>query len=160
MFFSFWTFRSFSGDESLSDEHRLQAFAQMTVVFAPKGTDADGEIERMLRQHSVPKRVVVVSSDHRLHKAASRRRARCVDSEEFWQILESESAEAQAEPIHNHDAKPGPHQNPDELKHWLHEFSGAAAEATDPEGDPPDHSGLRQDYVREVEEQLRKGRLR
>ena len=73
----------FDAFTAVSDEHRLQAFAQMTVVFAPKGTDADGEIERMLRQHSVPKRVVVVSSDHRLHKAASRRRARCVDSEEF-----------------------------------------------------------------------------
>lgn len=69
--------------ESVSDDARLASDTGLTILFAPQGCDADGEIERLLKSHSAPKQVVVVSSDHRLHKAARRRKARCVDSEEF-----------------------------------------------------------------------------
>lgn len=76
---------------SLSDDNRRQIVNGLMVLYAPKGTDADTEIERLLQQHSVPRRILVVSSDHRLHKSAGRRRARCVDSEDFWTSLTSES---------------------------------------------------------------------
>ena len=69
--------------ESTSDANRSQDHGGLHVLFAPKGTDADTEIERLLNQHSSPKQVLVVSSDHRLHKAARRRKAACVDSEDF-----------------------------------------------------------------------------
>ena len=69
--------------DSTSDANRSQDQGGLHVLFAPKGTDADTEIERLLNQHSSPKQVLVVSSDHRLHKAARRRKAACVDSEEF-----------------------------------------------------------------------------
>lgn len=60
------------------------------VVYAPPGTDADSEIERLLKQHSSPKQVIMVSSDHRLHKAARRRKARPIDSEDFMQEMEEQ----------------------------------------------------------------------
>ena len=78
---------------SASDINRYQESSGIAVVFAPRGTDADSEIERILKHHSAPTRVLVVSSDHRLHKAASRRRAKCVDSEEFWDSLEESSSQ-------------------------------------------------------------------
>lgn len=70
--------------ESVSNLDREQQHRGLNVLFAAQGRDADSLIERMLQRHSVPRRVIVVSSDHRLHKAARRRRARCVDSEDFW----------------------------------------------------------------------------
>ncbi|MCA9062413.1 MAG: NYN domain-containing protein [Planctomycetaceae bacterium] len=64
-----------------------------TVVFAAPGTDADSDIEERLAGHSSPRQVVVVSSDHRIQKAAHRRRAKCVDSEVFWKQLTTEDVQ-------------------------------------------------------------------
>lgn len=74
-------FTSESNDRRSTDEGGLR------VLFAPKGTDADSEIERLLNQTSAPRQTLVVSSDHRLHKAARRRKASCVDSEDFWEEI-------------------------------------------------------------------------
>ncbi len=64
------------------------ATAGVAVHFAGLKADADSEIERLLASHSAPKQVLVVSSDHRLHKAARRRRALAIDSDVFWDLLE------------------------------------------------------------------------
>jgi predicted RNA-binding protein with PIN domain len=61
--------------------------APLRVRFSQAGRDADSEIELMIESHSSPRQVLVISSDHRLHKAARRRRARCIDSEKFWESL-------------------------------------------------------------------------
>ncbi len=66
--------------------------SSLTIQFSAASSDADTEIEQLLAHHSSPSQVVVVSSDHRLHKAAARRNAVCVDSEEFLDSLQ-ESAE-------------------------------------------------------------------
>lgn len=60
----------------------------LSVCFSRDGRDADEEIERILDTHSSPRQVLVVSSDHRLHKAASRRKAGCMDSEDFLRQFE------------------------------------------------------------------------
>lgn len=60
----------------------------MLVIFSPTSIEADDVIEELIGQHSAPKQLLVVSSDHRLHKAARSRRAMAVDSEEFVQQLE------------------------------------------------------------------------
>jgi predicted RNA-binding protein with PIN domain len=60
-----------------------------SVRFSESGRDADEEIEELLAAHSSPRQVLVVSSDHRLQKAASRRKARWIDSEEFLRQLRS-----------------------------------------------------------------------
>jgi predicted RNA-binding protein with PIN domain len=65
----------------------------LTVQYSAGGRDADAEIERFLATHSSPGQVLVVSSDHRLHKAASGRRAKCVDSEKFLDLLETGTTE-------------------------------------------------------------------
>ncbi len=65
----------------------------LTVRYSAGGRDADAEIERFLSTHSSPGQVLVVSSDHRLHKAAGGRRAKCVDSEKFLDLLETGTTE-------------------------------------------------------------------
>lgn len=61
----------------------------LPVCFSRDGRDADEEIELILATHSSPRQVLVVSSDHRLHKAAARRKARCMDSEAFLRQFEA-----------------------------------------------------------------------
>jgi len=60
----------------------------MTIIFAPSDREADDVVEELLAKHSSPQQVLVVSSDHRLHKAARRRGATAVDSDEFLDELE------------------------------------------------------------------------
>jgi predicted RNA-binding protein with PIN domain len=57
------------------------------VRFAAQHATADDLIEELIRQESVPRRLTVVSSDHRLQQAARRRRAIAVDSEAWYEAL-------------------------------------------------------------------------
>jgi predicted RNA-binding protein with PIN domain len=66
-----------------SDEDQPLPRSPLAVRFSRDGRDADAEIELVLETHSSPRQILVVSSDHRLHKAAARRKARCIDSEDF-----------------------------------------------------------------------------
>lgn len=59
----------------------------MTVMYAVEYDDADSMIEELIRKHSVPKKLTIVSSDHRLHKAALRRKATPIDSDIWFDQL-------------------------------------------------------------------------
>ncbi|MHC4176667.1 MAG: NYN domain-containing protein [Planctomycetota bacterium] len=56
----------------------------LTVRFASQYEDADALIEELIRADSAPRRLTVVSSDHRLQRAARRRKARFVDSDVWY----------------------------------------------------------------------------
>lgn len=62
----------------------------IVVIFAPRDREADDVVEELLAKHSTPGQVLVVSSDHRLHKAARRRGATPIDSDAFLDQLEVE----------------------------------------------------------------------
>jgi uncharacterized protein len=99
----------------------------ITVMFAAKDDDADSVIERLIAADSAPKRLTVVSSDHRLQKAAHRRRATAIDSDVwFAQLLRDRSARLNAaSPGANPTAdipKPSEPLSPGEVEHWLREF--------------------------------------
>ncbi len=53
----------------------------LIVRFAAREEDADTLIEELIREDTSPRRLTVVSSDHRIQRAAKRRRARAVDSD-------------------------------------------------------------------------------
>ena len=53
---------------------------EMTIIYAVDHDDADSLIEQLILQNSTPKKLTVVSSDHRIHKAALRRKAMPIDS--------------------------------------------------------------------------------
>ncbi len=74
----------FDAQDAPPDVPSVQQFARISVVYSV-GTDADSMIEAMLASHASPRQVLVVSSDHRLQKAAAARRAKSVDSETFWE---------------------------------------------------------------------------
>lgn len=143
----------FDAFTSESDKNRQQAFGELLIVFAPKGRDADGVIEEMLLKHSVPKRVLVVSSDHRLHKAASRRRSQCIDSEDFWETISTNSdfTVTSEQPLRQSQSKKTPAEiGQDELNMWLAEFSKPAEIKDDSNSD----QSFSQQYLREIEDEL------
>lgn len=59
----------------------------MTVEFAPGNGDADAHIELLVKQHSSPRQLRVISDDNRLRKAAKRRGAQAVKCEAFLSRL-------------------------------------------------------------------------
>lgn len=94
-----------------SDEGQRLPRSPLAVRFSRDGRDADAEIELILESHSSPRQILIVSSDHRLHKAAARRKATCIDSEDFLrQFDEPEPLRAirkkRAQPTRNAATKP------------------------------------------------------
>ena len=83
-----------------------EVFAEMRVVFSV-GTDADSVIEQMLLKHSSPRQVLVVSSDHRLQRAAARRQAQWVDSDRFWERSDGETEREARRPTREESLKAG-----------------------------------------------------
>jgi len=80
----------FDAGNAPDDLFRQSKQKGMDVVYAPAGGDADTLIEELIEKHSAPRQIRLVSSDHRLQKAARKRRARFVDSEDFASELEEQ----------------------------------------------------------------------
>jgi predicted RNA-binding protein with PIN domain len=100
----------------------------MTIHFARRHSNADEMIEELLEQWTAPRSLVVVSSDHRVQRAARQRGAAFVDSEQWYaDLLTTRRKRAVAKD--DSAAKPTGKPTPDELAYWLSEF-----------GDPPSAS--------------------
>jgi uncharacterized protein len=102
-------------------ESRVQDIA---VTFPPPGGDADTAIEELLEKHPAAKQVVMVSGDHRLHKAARRRGATPMDSEPFWEQLRQSPDQrktiAPPPTATSPSKRPGPMSS--EVAAWMNEF--------------------------------------
>ncbi|MGA2060423.1 MAG: NYN domain-containing protein [Thermoguttaceae bacterium] len=95
----------------------------ITVQFASRWPDADCLIEELIRLDSAPKRLTVVSSDHRLQRAARHRKAKAVDSDVWYNELvqkrlarrktESTAPERPAVPLLAED-----------VAYWVRQFGG------------------------------------
>lgn len=101
---------------------RQQIYRGITVMFASRDEDADTVIERLISAESAPKRLTVVSSDHRLQRAAKRRKATPVDSDKwFAQLLRDRAARARPSPTADLPKPEGP-LTTGEVSQWLREF--------------------------------------
>jgi predicted RNA-binding protein with PIN domain len=78
-------------DASIVLEHlpKTQTQKGMTILFAVDDDDADSRIEELIRKHSAPKNLTVVSTDLRVRQAATRKKAKAVKSEDFWAELKA-----------------------------------------------------------------------
>lgn len=64
----------------------------LRVLFARDYPTADDLIEELIQSHSAPRRLTVVSSDHRIQVFAKRRKASAVDSDVWFDRLLEQSA--------------------------------------------------------------------
>lgn len=70
---------------NLADEFVVRG---IQVRFARGHDEADDLIEELIRVATAPQRLLIVSSDHRIQRAAKRRRARIIDCDEWLMQLE------------------------------------------------------------------------
>ena len=90
------------------------------VLFAVKHADADALIEELIASDHSPRQLTVVSSDHRLQRAARRRRADPIDSDRWYQeSLDRVRRLKDADPA---DVKPAAPLSEAEVQGWLDEF--------------------------------------
>lgn len=97
----------------------------MTVHYASDYDDADALIEELIAANNVPRSLTVVSSDHRLQRAARRRRAPFVDSDVWFADAvrrRDQSRRATAAP-----PRRDVHLTANEIDYWLAEFSDETA---------------------------------
>lgn len=67
-----------------SDKDEFDNINKLEVVFSGRGSDADTVIEDKIRESTSPRRLVAVSSDRRVRKAARTRKVTSIRSEVFW----------------------------------------------------------------------------
>jgi predicted RNA-binding protein with PIN domain len=66
------------------DKNVFNSVSNIDVFFAGLDNDSDTVIEEKIKANSAPKRLTIVSSDRRLRRAASLRKAIAIKSNVFW----------------------------------------------------------------------------
>jgi predicted RNA-binding protein with PIN domain len=118
---------------------RGYSYQGLAVHFAPRDRDADDVLEELIAAATVPRRLTVVSSDHRVQRAAKRRKATAIDSDRWyaetvaaWRLRRKQPAPQPPEGGTPADMTP----TSAEVQRWLREF------------------GLTEDDVAELEAEL------
>lgn len=106
---------------------RRVEFRGLTVRFAAKYADADTLIEELIGEATAPRRLTVVSSDHRLQRAARRRRARAVDSDRWYAEVVRQRRARQQKTAPEPRKPPAPLPEGD-VQYWLAEFGADLAQ--------------------------------
>lgn len=127
----------------------------LTIIFAIGDESADDRIERLIAQHSAPKSLTVVSSDHRIQQAASRRKATAVSTDAFWTQLEARKHPAREDkrPVNETRERDAP-VSPQESAFWLEKFRDLADEPTIRKELARDPSELSDDQIAEIEREV------
>jgi uncharacterized protein len=107
----------------------------MTVHFAARQQTADDLIAALIRTDSAPRRLVVVSSDHAIQRAARRRRAKAVDSDVWYADLVRSRHDRNKAASDEPDRPPVPLLEED-VDYWLRQF-GNPPEFWIPLGETP-----------------------
>jgi predicted RNA-binding protein with PIN domain len=125
----------------------------LSVVFAVDEADADERIERLIAKDPAPRSLSVVSSDHRLRRAAARRGARHLSADEFAGRMRSPRRPAPAE-----KPSPPPPRPVGTTREWEEAFGGLDAELAELDRQ---ETGLTDAEIRrlerEIDEEFRRG---
>ena len=98
----------------------------LKVLFAAGYADADALIEQLIRSHSAPRQLTVVSSDHQVQRAARRRKARAVGSGAWYAELVARRRSASADMVET-SARPPVPLLAEDVEYWLRQFGGEEA---------------------------------
>ena len=96
---------------------------EMLVRYAKGYPDADTLIEEIIEQSNAPRSLLVISSDHRIQRAARKRGASYLDSE-TWYEQACHSRRRASSGLQNKAQTDKPHGqlSKSEVKYWLQEF--------------------------------------
>jgi predicted RNA-binding protein with PIN domain len=93
-------------------------YAGVKVRFAKGYADADELLEELIAADTTPRRSTVVSSDHRVQRAARRRRAKAVDSDVWYETMLRKRRELSNPPADD-ASKPALAAGEAEIEFWL-----------------------------------------
>ena len=104
---------------------RMLAHRGLSVRFAAQYENADALIEELIRRDSAPRRLTVVSSDHRLQRAARHRRAQAVDSDTWYaEVVRARRQRQEATP--EKPERPYVPLLSEDVDYWINQFGGEA----------------------------------
>jgi predicted RNA-binding protein with PIN domain len=95
----------------------------ITVRFAATYESADELLEELIQADSAPRRLVVVSSDHRIQRAAKRRRAQAIDSDVWYAELIRARRRRQTS-ASDTPARPAVPLLEEDVHYWIRQFGG------------------------------------
>jgi predicted RNA-binding protein with PIN domain len=132
----------------------------ITVLFAVEHDSADERIEDLIAKDSSPRTLTVVSSDHRIQRAASRKKAKVVSADEFLTMLDSRKERKRTPMVAASEPARAEIPTAEEAAFWLEEFRDVVESQEAREiyrGDPsfPTDEELAQ-IAREVDEEFRR----
>jgi len=116
------------------------------VLFAWEYEDADAQIIELIRKHSQPKQLTVVSSDHQIQPAASRRGAVAIDSDEWFDSMPQQTTDEAIE-------KSAPLLDEDEQQRWVQQMQRdleTEAEDKPAKDEPPTFNPFPDGYADDV----------
>jgi predicted RNA-binding protein with PIN domain len=122
-----------AGPDSPRGLPRLLQHRGLTVRFATGSDGADELIEEMILADSAPRRLTVVSSDHRLHRAARRRGAKPIDSDLWYADAVRHRQRRRDQPHAPPAVKPGVGNSEPDVEYWLRQFSDEPESEEEPE---------------------------
>ncbi|MCC6493837.1 MAG: NYN domain-containing protein [Pirellulales bacterium] len=105
---------------------RVVALDEMTIRYAAEFATADELIEVLIAEDNSPRSLLVVSSDHRVQRAARRRRAQFVDSDVWFADAVRRRERLRRPAAAPRLAKPVGPLSTDEISYWVAEFAGTA----------------------------------
>ncbi len=118
----------FDASQALPGLPRQFIYRGIQVRFAAEYPDADTLIEELVQSESAPRRLTVVSSDHRLQRAARRRRAKAVDADRWYAALVRRRATQKEKAASDAAEKKPPVPLPqDDVDYWVDRFGGEEA---------------------------------
>jgi predicted RNA-binding protein with PIN domain len=117
---------------------RTMSHEGMTVYFARRHSDADEMIEELLERYAAPRELIVVSSDHRVQRAARRCGASFVDSERWLAELRAGRKQAAREEHHRPD--PDDKSTAEDVDYWVDEFADAPRDESSANPFPPGYA--------------------
>ena len=79
----------------------------MSIRFAVDYLDADELLKQLIRGHTTPRKLTVVSSDHSIQVAAQRRRAKAIDSETWYEQACRQAKASSDSDSHQEEAETG-----------------------------------------------------
>lgn len=90
------------------------------VTYSGAGVSADSVLTEILQADSAARRLVVVSSDREIVRAARRRRARSIGAEEFWRTVQRDLSRQPPVKVEPDEKESG--LGPEGVQRWLDEF--------------------------------------
>lgn len=146
---------------------RMVQHGGLTVRYAERDREADDLIEELIKADSAPRKLTVVSSDHRLQRAARRRRATAVDSDVWYAEVRAARQQRvppgrvppkrvpQSRPSQSRDREGAPDSAPlseAEVEQWMREFGDAVPAESEPVDENSIFNPFPPGYGEDVEE--------